>query len=193
MLLPLIEEEKIQCPFCKHDYVHIEKTASTIDSSECYPNGDRYKQGSIKVEMFCEDNPKKHKWVLVLGEHKGNLYYEYYKLDFEIPEKIDTPNKKIFYETFFDLFPDTYDLTPKVVIGQYVVDFVIEHNHYDIKKVIIECDETKAIKKTNSEIDYEKKRDRYLQANGYVVFHFSESEIKQNAHECVKEIYEFIH
>lgn len=80
---------------------------------------------------------------------------------------------------------------------KYRADFLISV-HYDLgdtqydKNFVIECDGHDFHEKTKKQVSERNTRDRILSRNGYVVLHFSGSEIMKSASKCVKEIIESI-
>jgi len=70
-------------------------------------------------------------------------------------------------------------------IGPYRADIFIESKY---RKIVIECDG----KEFHQDKKREEKRDRYLESKGYLVLHFTGSEIFQNSEACVQKIIENI-
>ena len=88
-------------------------------------------------------------------------------------------------------------IKPQKQIGKYRVDFSVYYGTYPtnekrikapkrsqqhpagmiMSEVIVECDSQEFHERTERERRYEKARDRYLQSNGFVVFHYTGSEI----------------
>ena len=72
---------------------------------------------------------------------------------------------------------------PQYKVGKYRCDFLVgfyKHNNDHNKEVIVECDSQQFHERTEKERRYEKQRDRFLISKGYVVMHFTGSEIVQN-------------
>lgn len=78
-------------------------------------------------------------------------------------------------------------LKSQVPIGTYTVDFAIHGPH---AKIAIECDGHDFHEKTKEQAAHDKKRDRYLQRNGWRVLRFTGSEIYRDAHACADEVVE---
>lgn len=78
-------------------------------------------------------------------------------------------------------------------VGQYRIDFLLEYRitepYIHNSLLIVECDGHKFHEKTKQQAKKDKKRDRVLQSQGYVVFHFTGSEIFKKplecAHQCI--------
>lgn len=88
-------------------------------------------------------------------------------------------------------------------IGKYYIDFKISHYKYprldncqrrrqEIREVLVECDSQTWHERNEKERRYEKKRDRYLVAEGYKVFHFTGTEIVRHPLEIADEIITFV-
>jgi very-short-patch-repair endonuclease len=88
------------------------------------------------------------------------------------------------------------EINPQVKIDKYRVDFRISKIHWEkaetIRECIIECDGHAFHDRDEKQRRYEKQRDRYLQSQGYRVFHFTGSEVKQNAYKCAAECLSFV-
>lgn len=103
---------------------------------------------------------------------------------------IDT--NKLEYYVIGDLIYGV-EIMPQENIGKYKVDFLIA-NHGKIKTeyLIVECDGHSFHEKNENKRRYEKKRDRFLQKQGYKIFRFTGSEIVKDpisiAKECLEQI-----
>lgn len=81
------------------------------------------------------------------------------------------------------------DIVPQVKIGNYRVDFLVTlHGRYKSDSLVVECDSQEFHDRTEAERRYEKKRDRFLQSNGYQVFRFTGTEIKREPFRVAAEI-----
>jgi len=73
-------------------------------------------------------------------------------------------------------------IIPQCSIGPYRADFLILFEMNDAKgRVIIECDGHKWHTSSKYQVAYDRKRDRWFQANGFKVFRFTGHEIFNNA------------
>lgn len=96
---------------------------------------------------------------------------------------------------------------PQASIGDYRVDFLIDRvdelpepvegkpaKEWPVKRytsqLIVECDGHDFHEKTKEQAKRDKKRDRELQKCGYAVFHFTGSEIWNDAFKCAAEAYD---
>ena len=69
-----MEEQIIKCSNCEHDYMHITNVINTRNLKMDYPpKSCGYKQGAVVVELTCESC--EHKQYVVIGEHKGQIYF----------------------------------------------------------------------------------------------------------------------
>lgn len=77
-------DNEIICPYCGDNYVHFTQ-ARQIPGKDSYKASDVYDIGVrgdvIVIPFWCESGG--HEWVLVLGEHKGNISYKTVLLDKE--------------------------------------------------------------------------------------------------------------
>lgn len=90
-------------------------------------------------------------------------------------------------------------IIPQVNIGDFRVDFLVAGwQEHQIKgglvwqKVLVECDGHDYHERTKEQASRDKKKDRFLQKEGYTVFRFSGSDIWKDVSSCCGEIYEFI-
>ena len=74
-------------------------------------------------------------------------------------------------------------------IGPYYADFYVERGD---RKVVIELDGHAFHDKDEKQRQYEKKRDRYMQKEGYNIFHYTGSEINSDPTGIVSEVFKFI-
>ena len=115
-------------------------------------------------------------------------------------EKVELCEPKIDYVTHKDYLCGV-EIEPQFKIDKYVIDFKIT-NYWRIvkngeliqqsKTVLVECDGHIWHERTEEERKKEKARDRYLQRNNYLVFHYTGKEILDNglkiANEILKEV-----
>lgn len=78
-------------------------------------------------------------------------------------------------------------------IGVYKADFVISLvcNKEEIAKIVIECDGHNFHEKTKEQASHDKKRDRYMTANGYKVFRYTGSDLHRSACSIEEEVSDF--
>ncbi len=85
---------------------------------------------------------------------------------------------------------DVVTIRQQVEIGDYRVDFLIEHPKF---KLIIECDGYQWHEKTQTQFIKEKQRDRFFASNGYTVLHYAGKENRDNIWEASEEIADVIY
>lgn len=85
-------------------------------------------------------------------------------------------------------------LIPQQQIGAYRVDFAVLYHRigHDTFKVVIECDGHDFHERTKDQARADKKRDRDLQGEGWVVLRFTGSEITADSGESVLQIMQVI-
>ena len=103
-------------------------------------------------------------------------------------------------------------INPQMTVGKYRVDFLVNYgcpihcatnikapknkqkysDKYISSEIIVECDSQQFHERTEKERRYEKARDRYLQSNGYLVFHYTGAEIIKNPQKIATEIISFV-
>lgn len=95
-------------------------------------------------------------------------------------------------------------IKPQAAIDMYRVDFLIEYKHFEMltsqgnersfrsrcvstSSMVVECDGHDFHEKTKDQAARDKTRDRELSKLGYKVFHYTGSEIWNDAYRCAKE------
>lgn len=111
-----------------------------------------------------------------------------------------------------ELYVVGLDFNPQKHIGKYRADFLVRYGTYPtnkdrikapkkmqsgsagmiISEVVIECDSQEFHERNERERRYEKARDRFLQSSGYVVFHYTGSEIIKRPMDIAGEIISFV-
>lgn len=128
--------------------------------------------------------------------------------DFE-ESKIISPLEQLFYLKWAlrtDYLSSPILLNPQTKIGKYRVDFslnfleffigmvddvnILEKINKNIPLVAIEIDGHDFHEKTKKQVESDKKRERFLIKNGWVVIRFSGTEVFKDALYCVNEVYE---
>jgi very-short-patch-repair endonuclease len=91
-----------------------------------------------------------------------------------------------------DYGPDEV-ISPQYQIGKYRVDFRLESNCSGRRILaVIECDGHDFHERTKEQAARDRKRDRDLQSEGYLVFRFTGSQIYRDPWGCVDEMYDAI-
>lgn len=103
-------------------------------------------------------------------------------------EKTESPIETKFLHHFLYLKNDVnvkgIDIKAQVKVGKYRVDFMITGN---MPATVVECDGHDWHEKSREQAAKDKKRDRFLQSQGFRVFHFTGSEIHKKGLFCVIE------
>lgn len=113
-----------------------------------------------------------------------------------IEKRIESPIERIAYLHLLRTAEDVlgfYELViqPQVQIGKYRVDFQLRHWETDTW-FVIECDGHDYHEKTKEQAAYDKKRDRFLIKQGYVVLRYTGSQICSNPDEIFSDVLEII-
>jgi very-short-patch-repair endonuclease len=79
-------------------------------------------------------------------------------------------------------------------VGQYRADFLLDIHMRHIARtlIVIECDGHDFHERTKEQAARDKKRDRWMVANGLTVLRFTGSEIYSDASSCARQVKEFI-
>lgn len=85
------------------------------------------------------------------------------------------------------------EVVPQCPAGPYKIDLAVginyEGNNY---KIAIECDGHDYHEKTEAQARHDKKRDRYLQSQGWLVARFTGKEINQDPRKCAEQAIEMV-
>lgn len=118
----------------------------------------------------------------------------------------DSPIERLFMIAFwlvgtdnggviFDYPPPGYDegdwffVKPQVPILSYRADFVVGLVEFpNAKGVVVECDGHDYHERTKQQAAHDLRRDRSIQAEGYVVYRFTGSELYRDAIKCAQEV-----
>lgn len=108
--------------------------------------------------------------------------------------KIISPIEQMLYVDLrcLSVIHSMYDgirIVPQHQVGKYRADFMIAHGE---NKLIVECDGHVWHETTEQARREEKERDRFLSKHGYVVFHYTGKEIKENPLKIAGEIFDHV-
>lgn len=99
------------------------------------------------------------------------------------------------YEFGFDLgherrgYGDPLAIEPQMPAGSYRVDFLVSSRFgAETIRIAVECDGHDYHEKTKAQASRDKRRDRYLQREGYYVFRFTGSDIFNDPKGCAREV-----
>jgi very-short-patch-repair endonuclease len=100
-------------------------------------------------------------------------------------------------------------IEPQAEMGEYRVDFLLTHKElvpdfdnpmklsdgreipgskYEVREIIVECDGHEYHERTKEQARRDKQRDRALQSLGFIVFHYTGSEIWEDVFKCAQEV-----
>lgn len=120
--------------------------------------------------------------------------------NFEDYKEIESPIERVLWCALrtalkLNYLEERVKMNPQYRVGNFRADFIIKYfpeldktKEDDVKTLLIECDSQKFHERTESERRYEKKRDRFLQSQGFKVFHYTGSEILKNPMSIAVEI-----
>lgn len=83
--------------------------------------------------------------------------------------------------------PGSFNFIAQHEIGAYRVDFLLLF--YGGVKIVVECDGHEWHERTPEQAERDKTRDRFLQAQGYLVFRFTGREIWRDPIRCAREVW----
>lgn len=90
-------------------------------------------------------------------------------------------------------FPDRPHIYDQYPVGPYKLDLAIKlFSRNKQLKIAIECDGHDFHEKTKEQASRDKKRDRYLQSQGWFVLRFTGSDIYNRGPECAEEVTQFL-
>lgn len=95
--------------------------------------------------------------------------------------KCESPIETLLFEA---LLKEGYQVYTQVPCGAYRIDLAIYSGR---RKIAIEAD-GKAYHSSPEQVEHDKRKDWYLERNGWRVIRFSGSEIYRNSHKCVAEV-----
>lgn len=98
----------------------------------------------------------------------------------------DSFSKRIMYQEF--------RVENQVKVGPYTADFIISilDEKVTVPKIVFECDGHDFHERTKEQAEHDKKRDRYFQQNGYIVFRYTGREIWRDPESCATEAFEHL-
>lgn len=76
-------------------------------------------------------------------------------------------------------------------IGQYRVDFLVDHKDTNTY-IVVECDGHEFHEKTKEQADRDKRRDRFMTKQGYIVLRYTGKQICDNPMEIYEDVAEII-
>lgn len=117
--------------------------------------------------------------LIVVGEEEGpgggSLFWDLKIIPRDTFDKLDAPTPGCCY------------FTAQYVIGDYRVDFLLKF--WRGVTVVVECDGHDWHERTPEQAERDKSRDRFLQAQGHLVFRFTGREIWRDPVRCAREAF----
>jgi len=89
--------------------------------------------------------------------------------------------------------PDGISITPQHKIGTYSADFVVGAtgamaHEQAIPEIVVECDGHDFHSRTKEQAAHDRKRDRFMQEEGFKVFRFTGSELWKDPPACASQV-----
>jgi len=103
---------------------------------------------------------------------------------FSMATKAMTPIERRMYVAM--LMVGIRDIRPQFPIGRYRADFAVLHK--PDRRIVVECDGHDFHEKTKKQAAHDKKRDRFLQGEGWPVLRFTGQEIVTDVEACATEV-----
>jgi very-short-patch-repair endonuclease len=87
--------------------------------------------------------------------------------------------------------PLELEVLTQMKLGPYIVDFLVIYEKLNLK-IVVECDGHDFHEKTKKQAAHDKKRDRFLTKNGFILLRYTGSQICENPHEVIDDISDLI-
>ena len=109
---------------------------------------------------------------------------------------VNSPIERLFLAAFapYAIVAPGYSIRPQVRIGKYTADFVVTFAVSPgdlVAQVVVECDGHDYHERTKEQAEHDRKRDRYMAAEGYHVMRFTGRELWRDPSACVEEVIDF--
>lgn len=109
---------------------------------------------------------------------------------------VESPIELLFlaaFATVWQMDPMAYVIDHQVEIGRYRADFVVTFKMapYEPIRVVVECDGHDFHEKTKEQAEHDKRRDRFMTAQGFTVMRFTGRELWRDPFACVEEIVDY--
>ena len=83
----------------------------------------------------------------------------------------------------------TIAIRPQQRVGDYRADFVVAYAFFGAEiDIVVECDGHEFHERTKHQVARDKKRDRFMTAQGYRLLRFTGAEIYASAEKCAKDV-----
>ena len=100
--------------------------------------------------------------------------------------RVERPLARIWLAAWWPAAPAGTVVEPNCKIGPYRVDFLV------LPRVVVEIDGEGPVRASSDQVVRERRRDRYLVAQGYAVLRFAGAEVWANPWRCAEEVREYL-
>jgi len=100
--------------------------------------------------------------------------------------RLERPLARMWLAAWWPAAPPGTLLEPNCKIGPYRVDFLI------VPRVVVEIDGDPPHAASGSQVVRDRRRDRYLVAQGYAVLRFAGEEVRANPWRCAEEVRDYL-
>ena len=100
--------------------------------------------------------------------------------------RVERPLARLWLAAWLPAAPPGTLVEPNCKIGPYRVDFLI------VPRVVVEIDGGGPVRSSSDQVVRERRRDRYLVAQGYAVLRFAGDEVWSNPWRCAEEVRDFL-
>lgn len=102
-----------------------------------------------------------------------------------VAEPVQSPIEEAMHEALSARLPDGLVMRRQRQIGRYAADFTVEGPSC---RIVVECDGHEFHERTKEQAEHDRRRDREMQADGWLVLRFTGREIHRNADGCACEV-----
>ncbi len=100
--------------------------------------------------------------------------------------RVERPLARLWLAAWLPEAPDGTRVEPNCKIGPYRVDFLV------LPRVVVEIDGEGPVRASSDQVVRERRRDRYLVAQGYAVLRFAGDEVFTNPWRCAEEVRHYL-
>jgi Protein of unknown function (DUF559) len=100
--------------------------------------------------------------------------------------RVERPLARMWLAAWFPDAPPGAMVEPNCKIGPYRVDFLV------LPRLVVEIDGEGPVRASSDQVVRERRRDRYLVAQGYAVLRFAGDEVFTNPWRCAEEVRDYL-
>jgi hypothetical protein len=100
--------------------------------------------------------------------------------------RVERPLARLWLAAWLPVAPPGRPVEPNFKIGPYRVDFLLA------RRVVVEIDGEGPVRSSSDQVVRERRRDRYLVAQGYAVLRFAGDEVFTNPWRCAAEVRDYL-